>query len=99
MESERDALAAACRGCGIAGPADFRARFGIAPATLTPHAALVLVETPRWVTERWLPNAGKTCIVWVPKVVRAYAAVYGVHQWDDESDHDYVLRIQATIQQ
>lgn len=92
-------LLAACCECGITGPRDFRARFGIVPAAITLHTALILVETPQWVTETWLPNAGTTRIVWVPEVVRAYAAVYGVHQRDNESDHDYVLRIQATIRQ
>ncbi len=92
-------LAATCREHGITGSRDFRARFGIVPAAITLHAALILMETPQWVTETWLPNAGTTRIVWVPEVVRAYAAVYGVCQRDDESDHDYVLRIQATIKQ
>ncbi len=97
MTDVRNALAAACRERGITGPADFHARFGVAPATLTPHAALVLVETPEWVAATWLPNAGKTRIVWVPGAVRAYAAVHGVHQRDDENDHDFALRIQATL--
>jgi len=99
MSSEQDVLALACHEHGITSPADFSKRFGIVPATITSHAALILVETPQWVTETWLPNAGTTRIVWVPEVVRAYAAVYGVCQRDDESDHDYVLRIQATVKQ
>lgn len=94
-----DLLAAACREQGITGAADFSARFGIAPALLTPSAALALVTTPAWVADIWIPNAGTTRIVWVPEVVRAYAALYGVCQRDDENDHDYVLRIQATIKQ
>lgn len=99
MENERDALALACREHGITSPADFRARFGIAPATLTPHAALILVEMPAWVTEIWIPNAGTTRIVWVPEAVRAYATVYDVHQRDGEDDHAFVLRLQSMIRQ
>jgi hypothetical protein len=97
MTDVRNALTAACRERGITSPADFRARFGVAPASLTPHAALVLVETPAWVTEIWIPNAGSTRVVWVPRAVRAYAAVHGIYQRNDEHDHDFTLRIQATI--
>lgn len=97
MTDVRNALAAACRERGITGPADFRARFGVAPAALTPYAALVMVETPAWVMEIWLPNAGPTRVVWVPRAVRDFAAVHGIHQRDDEDDHDFNMRIQATI--
>ncbi len=97
MGDPHAALAVACRERGIIGPAAFHARFGIVPAALTAHAALVLVETPEWVTATWLPNAGRTRVVWVPQAVRTYAAVFSVHQRGDESDHDFVLRIQTTI--
>jgi hypothetical protein len=90
-----DLLAAACRECGITGPADFTARFGIAPALLTPSAALALVATPAWVTDIWIPNAGRTPVVWVPAAVRAYAAAFGINQQGDESDHDFAMRLQA----
>lgn len=90
-----DLLAAVCRECGIIGSRDFRARFGIAPALLTPSAALALVTTPTWVTDIWIPNAGRTPVVWVPAAVRAYAAVFGIAQHEGESDHDFTMRLQA----
>ncbi len=97
MDDVRNALAAACRERGITGPADFHARFGIAPAALTPHAALILVETPEWVTETWLPNAGTTPVVWIDATVRAYAAAYGVTQREGECDHNFNDRLRRAI--
>jgi len=82
-----ESLAAACRECGITGAADFSARFGIAPALLTPSAALALVMTPAWVTDTWIPHAGRTPLAWVPAAVRTSAAVFAIAQHAGESDH------------
>ncbi len=92
-----ESLAVACRERGITGASDFSARFGIAPALLTSSAALVLVMTPAWVTDIWIPNAGRTPVVWVPAAVRAYAAVFGIAQHEGESDHDFTMRLQTAI--
>jgi len=90
-----DLLAVACRERGITGAADFSARFGLAPALLTPSAALALVMTPAWVTDIWILHAGRTPVVWVPAAVRTYAAVFGIAQHAGESDHDFTMRLQA----
>jgi hypothetical protein len=101
MDDVRAALAAACRERDITGPDDFRRRFGVAPAALTPRNALTLVTTPDWVTEMvteiWIPNSGTTPVVYVPQAVRTYAAVFGIAQCDGESDHDFNKRLRGEI--
>jgi len=94
-----ESLAAACWECGITSAADFTARFGIAPAMLTASAALALVMTPAWVTDIWIPHAGRTPVAWVPAAVRTYAAVFGITQHEGESDHGVTMRLQAATQE
>lgn len=82
---------------GITCPDDFRRRYGVAPAALSPAAALALVETPPWVTDTWLPNAHGTPVVYIPSAVRGYAAVFGLTQAEDESDHNFNERIRTAL--
>jgi hypothetical protein len=93
LEELRHAL----RTKGIRSPHDFRARYGVAPGTLTPQAALALVIAPAWVTEVWIPHSGGTLVVWVPAAVRAYAAALGITQHEGERDHDFNDRIRAAV--
>jgi hypothetical protein len=97
MDDVRNALTAACRERGITGPADFHARFGVAPAALTPQAAIILVATPEWVTAIWIPNSGGTPVGWIPAAVRAYAAAYAVTQREGECDLDFNDRLRREI--
>ncbi len=95
--SQYEQLAAAMRAQRIAGPEEFRKRYGIVPATLNATAALTLVKTPAWVREIWLPNSGATPVLYVPQAVRAFAAVYGITQDEGESDHAFNNRLTVAI--
>jgi len=94
-----DALATALHERGITTPEAFRQAFGISPGSLTASAALVLVNTPRWVPEWWLAVDDPTPCVWVPEVVRRYVAVFGLVQRAGESDDTFVRRLRNSLQQ
>lgn len=94
-----DALATALHARGITTPQAFHAAFGIPPGVLTAAAALVLVNTPRWVTEWWLAVDDPTPCVWVPDAVRQYAAVFGLVQEPGESDDTFVQRLRVSLPQ
>jgi len=92
-----DVLAAALHARGITTPQAFHAAFGIPPGVLTAAAALVLVNTPRWVAEWWLAVDDPTPCVWVPDAVRQYAAVFGLVQEAGERDDTFVRRARGAL--
>ncbi len=57
------------------------------------QGALVALQGPSGTGRGW---ETARCNIYANRVV---TAVFSVHQRGDESDHDYVLRIQATITQ
>ncbi len=97
MDDRYPSLAAALAERGVATPAAFRARFGISPHDISKEGAVILLQTPAWVMDVWLPNVGKTSIVYVPHPVRAFAAAHGVKQETDETPHQFTLRIQRSL--
>ena len=94
-----DALATALHERSITTPEAFRQAFGISPGSLTASAALVLVNTPRWVPEWWLAVDDPTPCVWIPEVVRRYAAVFGFVQEAGESDDAFARRLRVSLPQ
>lgn len=96
-DAVHEALHVACRERDIRSAADFRARFGIEPAALTPQAALALVTTPDWVMDIWLRSTDPTPAVWIPAAVRAYAGAFGIMQSPDESDRAFNDRLKGAI--
>ncbi len=92
-----DALATALHERGITTPEAFREAFGIPSGSLTASAALVLVTTPRWVTQWWLAVDDPTPCVWVPEAVRRYAAVFGLVQEAEESDDAFARRLHTAF--
>jgi len=95
--SAEDALAAALMERGITTPEAFSEAFHIAPAMLTPAAALVLITAPGWVTGQWLGVDDPTPCVWVPDAVRRYAAVFCVVQESGESDDAFIRRLRSVL--
>lgn len=93
----REALAAALAARGVADPGEFRRRYGVPPGALTVSAALALVDTPAWVAECWLPHAGPTAVVYIPRAVRAYAGALGLAQGAGETEHAFNARLRAAV--
>jgi len=97
MDNHYVSLAVALAERGVTTPAAFRAHFGVFPNEISTECAFILAQTPAWVMDVWLPNVGKTSVVYVPHSVRLFATALGVTQETDETPHQFTLRIQRSL--